>query len=283
MSLADSGRVSAHKSLLAFLALLPVALVSAAACGGSAFETRNGIAGSNGFSGANSSGSGGSSAGAGQNVAGQSSGEAGSATGHAGSGSAGSGAGGAVGQGGWGNAGSANGGSGGSDVTTCTSNAQCEVVPISCCSCGLLGPAEDFTAINSAYQAQFDFRCAAVDCAGCPPMRAPLPSDPYFALAATCQRATGAGPNAAGHCVVVDLRKTDITACKLASDCTLRSGTACCSGCSGVPVAINGNQGSALSDLVCGGDPIGCPLCLPTFDGFKATCSDGRCAVATTL
>ena len=268
---------SATKSFLAIVSLLPIALVSAAACGGSALENRSGSAGSNGLAGTNStagsssSGGSGNSAGAFHGVAGQNSGQAGSA------------AGGSLGIGGTASGGAANGGGGGLDVSACTSNTQCEVVPVSCCSCGILGPATNFTAINTAYEKQYDSRCAAVDCAGCPPMRAPEPNDPYFYLVATCQRPPNSAPNAPGHCVIVDLQKTEITACKSASDCSLRSGTACCSGCNGSPVALNGNQNGALSGLVCPSEPVGCPACAPIFDGYAATCTDGRCRVEQLL
>jgi len=269
----------AYKSFLGFLGLLPLALVSAAACGGNAFENRNGnglgAAGSVG-SGGSSVGSGGSSIGSGGSSVGSSAGTSHSAGGQS-PGEAGAATGGAIGRGGAGSAGSATGGSGGIDVTACTSNTQCEIVHAGCCSCGNIGPAEDFTAINSAYRAQFNTRCSTVDCAGCPPMRAPQPSDPYFSLAATCQQPIDATPNTPGHCVIVDLRQTEITACKTASDCTLRSGTACCSGCSGLPTAINGSQNSALSALVCGRDPSACPACAPNFTEYTAQCVDQRC------
>jgi len=281
---------SAYKSFLGLLGLVPIALVSAAACGGNAFEGRYGGGGSNGLAGASSTGgsavgsggsavgsggsavgSGGSSAGSGHSVGGQSSGEGGSATG------------GVIGRGGTGNAGSASGGSAGIDVTACMSSSQCEVVPVGCCSCGMLGPVEDFTAINSAYQAQFNTRCATVDCAGCPPMRAPQPSDPYFSLAATCERPIDA-PNTAGRCIVVDLHKSAVTQCNSGNDCTLRSGTACCSGCGGVPVAINRNQISTLTALVCGTEEaIACPACAPNFTGYTTGCHDGHCTAEIVL
>lgn len=273
MSLARRERVSsAVKSFLCPLSLVPVALVSAPACGGNAFESRNGVAGgglagtSSAVGGSSSTGGSGNSAGSLPSGGGPSNGQAGSATG------------GAIGRGG-----TSGGGTGGVDVTACTANTQCEIVPTNCCSCGILGPAESFTAINLAYRAQFNSRCANLDCAGCPPMRAPGPNEPYFYLVATCQRSADAAPDTPGRCVVVDLLKTEITSCKSASDCALRSGTACCSGCSGMPVALNGNQGGALSDLVCPSEPVGCPACAPIFDGYQAVCSDGRCSVERSL
>jgi len=283
MSFAHPENVSsARKSFRTILGLLPIALVGAAACGGNAFEYKNGVAGSTGLAGtssaaghSNATGGSGNAAGALPGTGGSSSGQAGSATGGAMSrGGTGSGVGGT---------GSGAAGSGAVDVSSCTANTQCAIVPVSCCSCGIIGPATDFTAINSAREAEFDKRCQMVDCGGCPPLRAPSPNDPYFYLVATCQRPAEAAPDAPGHCVVVDLKKTEITACTSASDCSLRSGTACCSGCSGTPVALDGKQAAALSDLVCPSGPIACPACAPIFDGYQAVCSDGRCAVEQSL
>jgi len=273
---------SAKKSLLALVSLLPIALVSGAACGGSAFESRSGSAGNYGLAGTNSATAGSSSTGGSGNAAGALHGVGGQSLGQAGSVAGGATGVGGTGNGGTGSGGTASGGTGGLDVSACISNTQCEVVPASCCSCGILGPATNFTAINSAYRTQFNYHCATVDCAGCPPMRAPGPNEPYYYLVATCQRPPESADNAPGRCVVVDLQKTEITACKSASDCNLRSGTACCSGCNGHPVALNGNQNGALSDLVCPSEPIGCPACAPIFDGYAATCADGRCSVVQT-
>ena len=171
---------SARKSFLGFLGFFPIALLSAAACGGSAFDNRagvagsNGMAGSNGVAGSNSAGSGGSSTGSGGNSAGATHAGAGTGPGHAGSA-----AGGAA--------------SGGLDLSACTSNSPCEVVPISCCGCGT-GPISNFTAINAAYEMQFSARCAAVDCAPCGPMPSPPLDDPRLYLVATCQRPADAQP-----------------------------------------------------------------------------------------
>lgn len=235
------------RSLLGFLCLGPIALLSAQACGGNALESR-GSGGGNGLS-----GSSGAEAGRG--------GEAGKSSG------------GAPDEG---------GGSGGLDARVCTSNTQCEVVPVSCCSCGSAGPISNFTAINSAYSAQFNERCAAVDCAPCLPTPMPGLNDPSFYVVATCERPIDAPEGAPGHCALVDLRATEITACKSASDCSLREGTACCQGCLGQPVALAGRQGSALSALVCDGQSTSCPACAPNFYGYQTVCDSGRCGIALT-
>lgn len=295
--------VKLHKSLLGVLSWLPIALVSAAACGGNAFENKGGLAGGSGSPGSSAAGTASASGGSGSGLAG-----AAHTTGGVGAGAGGSAAGGALTRGGASSGGASNGGasnggasggasqgeagnggvsqgeagnggSGGLDFSECTSNAQCKVVAKSCCSCASTGPLENFTAINSAYETKFKARCAAVDCAACQPQAAPDLNDPSYYRVATCERPADTAPDARGHCVIVDLRATPITACKVASDCSLRAGTACCAGCSGRPISLNGNQGSALTDLVCESGPIGCPACVPIFDDFRPTCSDGRCGV----
>ncbi len=244
------------KPLLGLLSLLPgAALVFAASCGGRAFEN-NAMAGAGGLGAGSSAGasSGGSASGGTTGLAGTTS-VAGSSS-KAGSGNSG----GSVG----------NGGNGGAAVTACKSNSECEVVPASCCSCGL-GPISNYTAINSAYSAQYNMRCGDTGC-GCP---ASLlnPNDPTLYYVATCS---------AGQCQVVDLAATPVTACTSTSDCTLRTGAACCSGCGGQPVAINKNEESDLEQIVCGSEPVACAACAPSFSGYSASCSAGRCSVVLT-
>jgi len=114
--------------------------------------------------------------------------------------------------------------------------------------------------------------CAAVDCAPCPPVAYQV-DNPVSYYVPTCQ---------AHECQVLDLRseQSDITACKQDSDCTLRAGTGCCSGCGGgQTVAIGVGKEAALQKLVCGNEPVGCPDCAPTFAGFSAQCSAGHCRV----
>jgi hypothetical protein len=256
--------------------LLPVALLSAAACGGNVFYS-----------------SGGAGAGGGSLTAGAGGGEIGGGS------SAGAGAGGTdIGGGSFGGqtAGGSNGGqtyvggacgssagAGGTDTQACISNQDCEVIPKGCCSCGS-GPVSNYVAINSAYATQYQSECGVVDCAACLPT-AFNPNDPVNYYVATCARSVSpdlpsGGVTIAGQCVVVDLRATDITACKLASDCSLRGGTGCCSRCGGgTPIAINTSEESELETEACDGAPQACPACAPAFSGYDATCSDGRCSV----
>jgi len=246
--------------------VLPLALFSVGACGGSAFDGAAGAGGpgtetgGSGASAGNSSGTAGRAAGGSLGLAGSTS-SAGTTS-----------------QGGFGNVGgtvgsagtssTAGAGGGATDIRACSSNTDCEVVPVSCCSCGT-GPVSNYTAINSKYDALYNGRCGTVDCVGCPPT-AFDPNDATFYYVPTCQ---------AGHCAVVDLRTTDITACSAATDCSLRAGTACCPGCSGAPVALNTKNAPKLSTLVCGSEPTGCLACLPDFSDYSVACSGGRCSV----
>jgi hypothetical protein len=256
-----------RRALIAFSIVLPLALFSVGACGGSAFDGPSGAAGTaatgTGGSGAfagSSSGSAGRAAGGSIGVAGSSSSAGATSLGGFGS------VGGTVGSAGT-TSGSAGAG-GATDIRSCSSNTDCEVVPVSCCSCGT-GPVSSYTAINTKYTAQYNERCGTIDCVACPPT-AFDPNNPVFYYVPTCQ---------AGHCAVVDLRTTDVTACSSAAECSLRAGTACCSACSGTPIALNTKNAPKLSALVCGSDPGLCLACTPDFADYSVACTDRRCNV----
>jgi hypothetical protein len=243
-----------NRPLIGLLSLLPFAMLGAAACGGSSFDSGGlGVGGTGATAGSSSSGGH----------------AAGGATGTAGSSSiAGSSNAGATSNGGTGNVAGAGGGV---DIEACTSNSDCEVVAAGCCSCGQ-GPVSNFTAINSKYSDQYEQRCGDVACAACPPT-VQNPNEPTLYYVATCQ---------ANRCVVVDLETTDITQCTTASDCSLRSGTNCCPGCGGQPVSLNTSNEPELSKLVCGTAPIACAECVDQFSGYSPGCSEGRCSVVLT-
>lgn len=235
------------KSFLRFSCLLPCAfLIAAAACGGKSFEAY-----------------GGGGAGGGGAVAGQSPGGAGSSgAGTSGSTSAGTSSGGSS------TAGAAGNG-GGAGLGACEVNADCEVVPIGCCSCGL-GPVSNHTAINVRYMAEYQDRCSATLCAGCPPVL-PQFDNPVSYYVATCD---------SGQCRVVDLRATQAVRCNQDTDCRLRAGAGCCEACNNsTVVSLNALLGErTLQGLVCDGD-TGCPDCAPSYDGYVSACTDGQCAV----
>jgi len=239
----------------AWLLLVPASIAGAAACGGSAFESAGGTAGANSSGGTASAGAhqGGSLNGGATGLAGASSG----GTGGMSSGGASVG-------------GSGEAGGGGIDMTACTRPSECMLESVSCCSCGS-GPVTDFTAINAKWDSAYSQRCATADCAGCPPV-AYDPNNPVFYYVPTC---------AAGHCTVVDLKKTDMTECATASDCTMRSGTACCPSCSGGSVvALNQAHESELSQLVCDSSQTSCPACVtPGQPAWSLACESGRCVL----
>ncbi|HEX3851447.1 MAG TPA: hypothetical protein VHW01_10805 [Polyangiaceae bacterium] len=274
-----------------------IAMLSAVACGGHVFESSSGAGGGGagsvagftvtpGAGSGDAGGSAGSVAGAGAPAAGAdpagapsggqaSAAGAGGTTNNGGSvGAAGSSA----------AAGVSSAGAGGTDDTqACTSSSQCEVVPKSCCSCGT-GPVSSYTAINSKFESQYESHCGAVDCGACVPT--PFdPNNPVSYYVATCQPLAVPLPSGAGgaifpgHCVVVDLRATDVTACKSTSDCSLRGGAGCCSNCGGgAPIAINSSQEPELETMVCGDAPPTCNACLP-MSVYETVCSAGRCTL----
>ena len=223
-----------RRTLLSFLVVLPFAVLSVGACGGSAFDSGLGTGGTGTAVGGTGATPGGSSNGGTGNVAGV----------------------------------GASAGSAGADIQACTSNSDCEVQPVSC-TCGT-GPLSNLTAINTKYVNQYYMRCP--DLGSCPPA-AFNPNDPALYYVATCQ---------AGRCAVVDLGATDVTECKSASDCSLRSGTGCCEGCGSDTAALNTSKLSELSKLVCGSEPVACSACAPVFSGYSADCSNGRCSVLLT-
>jgi hypothetical protein len=262
---------SMSRALLRLSIVLPFAVLSLGACGGSAFEGAPSGLGAGG-AGTGGSGSGVSGSGA---VAGSGASTEGGTVGFGGASTGGTTSiGGSITAGGAGNVGGAIGlgGSAGSDIQACTSNTDCEVVPASCCSCGI-GPISDYTSINSQYDAQYSRRCQTADlaCGPCPL----IPADPNaakFYYVPTCQ---------SGRCAVADLRATDITACATAADCSLRGGTACCPGCDAQPVALNTKNEPELSQLVCGTESVACSGCASPapYSSYSVGCTEGRCSV----
>jgi hypothetical protein len=137
------------KRLFGFLVLLPVALLSAAACGGRSTA----------------------SYGVGQGSAGSS---AGGASGVAGSAAAGSSDMTSPG---------CDAGPFDPDLNGCTSNTDCQIVPRGCI-CGS-APLSSYIAFNSIGVHRLS--CGAVPCAACGPTTAPDPNDPVLYYIATCQ------------------------------------------------------------------------------------------------
>ena len=152
----------------------------------------------------------------------------------------------------------------------CTQPSECVVTGTGCCGvCDSPNLSEhDFIAYSKAH-ANDVLGCSAgaVACAPCPPVMGGTRQ--YFV------------PNCvSGECVVEDVRASEVTSCKTAMDCRLRSGTSCCEGCgSGELIAVR-NDGS-FEKLVCGGAPQPCAACLPVPPvNATAICNAGRCEVA---
>lgn len=242
---------SLRRCAFRLLALLPVALVSAAACGGKSFNADGGDG--SGTAGAAFAGSGATSS------AGSSNGGGGST-----------------------NGGTANGGTGGGRIDACVENTDCVLEPASCCSCGGGGPITDYTAINSKYVDQYNSKCSGIACGPCPPI-AYDPNDPRLYYVPTCVSGITVGDKVFHQCRAVDIRNTDdITSCKTDADCTLRSGTACCQECVTQAVAINSSKEAKLESLVCPSQAFGCAGCAPNPDGLGAKCVSGQCGVQST-
>jgi len=177
------------------------------------------------------------------------------------SGGAQAGSGGASAGGAGANAGSAGDISMSPDLQVCASNADCVVVPQGCCNCGRVDLGA-YTAINSKYADAYAARCGNTGC-GCPLSLPSGPDYPELYFVPTCR---------AGRCAVVDLGSTDITSCKTAADCVLRSGTGCCQGCGESAVAINSNGEGELKQLVCGTEPVACGHCVATYMNLGVDC-----------
>jgi len=160
--------------------------------------------------------------------------------------------------------------SGGPNYDACKQPSDCQVSGQSCCGvCD--GPgitAHDLIAFNKQYAAQAT-PCANADiaCGACP---APLPGQAtlkYFV------------PNCVqGRCVVDDIRESDVTACKVASDCKLRNGNACCSACNvDAPLAVR--QDGSFENLVCGVLRPPCAACPPPPGSIAICGASGHCEV----
>ena len=141
-----------------------------------------------------------------------------------------------------------------------------------CCEGCFEPEIDDLVPINrSQAEAFFDDQCPnpepCPDCIGCPNGN----------LFAYCDN---------GTCRGADLRVLELSECAGPSQCTLRAGTDCCEDCGeinatcGVLVAINKQQQSSLSELVCENEFMDCPPCVPSYpDEAFADCVAGRCQV----
>ncbi|HMI86091.1 MAG TPA: hypothetical protein VK550_18470 [Polyangiaceae bacterium] len=158
------------------------------------------------------------------------------------------------------------GGAGGTiDFGACTGPGQCELAPVKCCLCGILG-LEVLEAINSANRTAYLQQTCGLNPPPCPNCAATI--EPH--LMARCE---------SGRCTKVDMSK-DPTYTKCGSDqeCMLRKGLACCEcGATGDWVAIGRVGNKLLISEVCP-QMSACPDCAPTPPaGVSAVCRNGAC------
>ncbi len=140
---------------------------------------------------------------------------------------------------------------GGHDFTSCTKNADCAIVPESCCgACG--APARgDAVAVRADQRSAYRVQACATG-ASCPAC-APLYLDPT--LVATCS---------AGRCALVDLQVHAASACEQDADCHVRTPDCCeCGGDTSVGRLVGISDDAAYRALVC--DDQACPECAPIY------------------
>jgi hypothetical protein len=144
------------------------------------------------------------------------------------------------------------------------------VIDHSCCAFCDIDSVDDFEAVNRAYAGFMSPVCELVDCDSCD---AP-PESEHFA--ATCN---------AGSCEIMDIRKSELSACTTDADCRLRAGLSCCEDCSSASwVAVSVDSPAVLGAL-CGPNPLPCPPCVPIYpEDLIAVCgSNGHCELGSAL
>lgn len=163
----------------------------------------------------------------------------------------------------------------GRNYDACEAATDCVLSTTSCCDVcgGSQVTTHDFVAYNRRYEAEVS-PCAGADIA-CDPCVSPnQAARKYFVP--NCVR---------GECVVEDIRKSDVTACKTSRDCRLRNGSACCESCfSGDDLVAVRSDGS-LEGQVCGDLPQACPKCVPMqpTDAAPSCDESGHCSVVHLL
>jgi Kunitz/Bovine pancreatic trypsin inhibitor domain len=164
--------------------------------------------------------------------------------------------------------------SGTPNYDSCDVASDCVLTANGCCGVcdGLSVSAHDFIAVNAAHSQE---TCPKGDvaCGLCPTPEGERLAK-YFV------------PNCVNNeCVVEDIRKSDVTACKSANDCRLRSGTGCCEGCGGPTDFVSVRNDGSLEELVCGDSLPPCDPCVaaPPSDARPNCNDDGHCGIAYLL
>lgn len=157
------------------------------------------------------------------------------------------------------------------DWTACLDVRDCQLAPATCCgTCGTW-TASDIVALAKVHAS--DYRSAV--CGPTPPGCPKCAGRPDPSLQTTCST---------GHCAVLDVRTSDVSACTTDTDCVIRA-PECCEPCGLVDafdlIALNRSQVSSYLTKVCGGD-VACPDCVSTYPpGISARCdtTSGHCVV----
>lgn len=150
----------------------------------------------------------------------------------------------------------------------CESPTDCVVLPRTCCGrCGAATPG-DAVALSAAWlrDAAAEGRrvCeGAESCVDCFEETAPT-------LVATCR----------DHlCTLVELDRSELTACRTDADCALTH-AGCCACGSRQSIALGRGSEDAYRTLICGEVPLPCPECVGRPILGSAACVAGHCALA---
>jgi hypothetical protein len=167
--------------------------------------------------------------------------------------------------GGAGTAGEAGAGGGGT-LSPCEENADCMILPATCCGACGVATRDDIQALNQEDAVSFRMdTCGQVACPGCA-------GTPDPTLVATCSD---------GFCAVVDILVDELTTCTSPSDCRVRT-TDCCE-CGGRTdpthlIAVSKSSGNRYEELVCAEASV-CAACLPQYPQTDVDCVNGHCQI----
>jgi len=154
-------------------------------------------------------------------------------------------------------------------IERCETPRDCIVISRTCCGrCGAAVPG-DARAVNSV-----EHRAAAsrgeqiceppAQCPDCYEQTEPT-------LIATCRR---------DRCVLVDLSRDEVTACRTPEDCeTTYAG--CCECGSPGEIALARGRANDYRTMLCGTEPMPCPACAGDPPRAIPTCTAGHCSIST--
>lgn len=150
---------------------------------------------------------------------------------------------------------------------TCSDTRGCWLWHLGCCRCNA-ERLEDALAVASEYIDDVHLDMCTGESA--PACDAACPAVPPFIIAQCLD----------GRCAAVDIRDSDLTACRTPDDCRLRMDTSCCP-CTGFapPAVVAVSTLVDFQEAVCGNEPRACPECagpaLPP--EYGVACVGGHC------